>query len=509
MTKKNNMLIILDGYGIGKEYPGNAIYLANKPNIDWLSSNYPQSKISASGLDVGLPPGQMGNSEVGHLNIGAGRIIYQTLYKINNSVQDGTMFTNPVLREAINRAKNAGTTLHLMGVLSDGGVHSHEAHLYALLKMAKDMGAEDVAIHIILDGRDVSPNAGIESIRMLEEKMEEIGIGRIATVSGRYYTMDRDNNWQRTKLAYDTIVKAEGERIFDLNSYVSTSYDENVTDEFMLPRVVGDYQGMKDGDSVIFFNFRPDRARQITRAIVTDVFDGFERPEKVNTFFVTFTEYDKSIENVQVAFRDEPPKNTIGELVSSKGFSQLRIAETEKYAHVTFFLNGGIETLFEGEDRILVPSPKVATFDLMPQMSAIEVTDKVVEAIHSLKYEMIVLNFANPDMVGHTGNIPAAIKAVETVDESLGRVLKALEETNGTAIVTADHGNVEMMLGDDNEVITAHTTDLVPVYLYNFDEGVTLKDGGRLCDLAPTLLDIIGIEQPAEMTGFSLLERGV
>ncbi len=509
MTKKNNMLIILDGYGIGKEYEGNAIYLANKPNIDLLALKYPQSKISASGVDVGLPAGQMGNSEVGHLNIGAGRIIYQTLLKINNAIQDGTIFMNTELREAVNRAKNSNSTLHLMGLLSDGGVHTHETHLYALLKLAKDLGAEDVMVHVILDGRDVSPNAGIQSIKLLQEKMNKIGVGKIATVSGRYYAMDRDNNWQRTKLAYDAIVEAQGEKIYDVLDYVTHSYEEKVTDEFMSPRVVGDYSGMKDGDSVIFFNFRPDRARQMTRAIVSDVFDGFERPRTLNTFFVTMTEYDKNITNVRVAFTEEAPKNTIGEYVSSLGYSQLRIAETEKYAHVTFFLNGGIETKFEGEDRILVPSPKVATFDLMPEMSAYEVTDKVVEAILALKYEMIILNFANPDMVGHTGNIPAAIKAVEAVDECLGKVLDALEKTNGTAIITADHGNVEMMLGEHHEVITSHTTDLVPVYLYNYEDGVTLKDGGRLCDLAPTLLDIMGLEQPAEMTGFSLLERGV
>lgn len=507
MTKKNNMIIILDGIGVGKEYPGNAFYQAKTPVIDSLLENYPNTEIIASGEGVGLPSGQMGNSEVGHLNIGAGRVVYQSLLKINNSIKDGSYKENQVIRSNMLKAIEKDKAIHLLGLLSPGGVHSHEKHLYALIELAKELGSKEVYIHIILDGRDVSPHEGRESIKRLIEKIDEIGIGKIGSISGRYYAMDRDNNCERTEKAYDVIVCGEGVPVDDVQFYLEDSYKNNITDEFVIPRAMRDYPGMKDGDTVIFYNFRPDRARQLTRSIVDDDFIGFLRKEEPKVNFVTMTEYDKTIENVEVALGESSPENTLGEYISDLGLNQLRIAETEKYAHVTFFFNGGVEVEFPGEDRILVPSPKVPTFDMKPEMSAYEVTDRVLEAIESEKYDFIVLNFANGDMVGHTGIIPAAIKAVEAVDFNLGRVLDKLKEVNGSALITADHGNCETMLTDDNQTVTSHTTNPVFLILYNYDKDYILKKGGRLCDLAPTILEMMDLDKPEEMTGSSLLEK--
>lgn len=508
MNIKNNMLIILDGLGLGRNYEGNAFFLAHTPNIDRLFEDYPMTQIVASGEGVGLPAGQMGNSEVGHLNIGAGRIIYQNLLKINNAVRDGSIKENFFIKDAMIKARETGKALHLIGLLSEGGVHSHQNHLFALLEMAKENDLSDVYIHVILDGRDVSPNAGIESIKKLEDVIAEIELGKIATISGRYYAMDRDKNWERVQKAYDTIVCASGEEVANIEQYVSYSYQNNVTDEFIIPKIIEGYKGMNSGDSVIFYNFRPDRARQLTRSIVDRNFDGFVRKKEVGVNFVTMTEYDKTLTGVIIAFGEEIPKNTIGEYLSGLGMTQLRIAETEKFAHVTYFFNGGIQTEFPGEDRILIPSPKVATFDLQPEMSAYEVADNVVEAIDSEKYNLIVLNFANCDMVGHTGVVSAAIKAVEAVDFNLNRVLTKLKEKNGAALITADHGNCELMIGENSEPITSHTTNPVPLVLFNYDGSTKLKTGGKLCDLAPTILDMMNIVKPAEMTGISLLEKG-
>ncbi len=508
MNRKNNMLIILDGLGLSNKTEGNAFYMADTPVLDNLFKVYPHTELIASGEGVGLPSGQMGNSEVGHLNIGAGRIIYQNLLKINNSVRDGSIKQNVVLQDSILNAKENKKALHLIGLLSDGGVHSHESHLYALLEMAKENELKEVYIHVILDGRDVSPNAGIESIRKLEEKISILGIGQIATISGRYYAMDRDKNWERTIKAYDAIVTGLGTEINDVDFYVKDSYMKNVTDEFIEPRLVEDYKGINDGDSVVFYNFRPDRARQLSWALVDKDFSGFVRSKIVSVNFVTMTEYDKTLSGVNIAFGEEIPINTMGEYLSSLGLTQLRIAETEKFAHVTYFFNGGIQKEFPGEDRILIQSPKVATFDLQPEMSAYEVTDNVIEAIDSEKYDFIVLNFANCDMVGHTGIIGAAIKAVEEVDKNLGRVLSKLKEKNGRALITADHGNCEVMLDENGNPVTAHSTNPVPLILFNYEENVGLNSGGRLCDLSPTMLDIMNIAKPEEMTGKSLLKKG-
>ena len=508
MNNKNNMLIILDGLGLSPRHEGNAFFLADTPVIDKLMKDYPNTEIIASGEGVGLPSGQMGNSEVGHLNIGAGRIIYQNLLKINNSVRDGSIKQNIVLQDAILKAKENNKALHLIGLLSNGGVHSHEDHLYAIMDLAKAQNLEKVYIHVILDGRDVSPHAGIESIEKLENKIEQINLGQIATVSGRYYAMDRDKNWERTISAYNTIVSAKGPEIEYLDYYIKDSYNKNITDEFINPGVIKGYEGMNDGDSVIFYNFRPDRARQLTRAIVDKDFDGFVREKTVNVNFVSMTEYDKTITGVSIAFGEEIPENTMGEYLSSLGKTQLRIAETEKFAHVTYFFNGGVQREFKGEDRILIQSPKVATFDLKPEMSAYEVTDNVVKAIDSEKYNFIVLNFANCDMVGHTGILGAAVKAVEAVDFNLGRVVDKLKEKNGMALITADHGNCEVMFDENGQVVTAHSTNPVPLILFNYHKDCKLKKGGRLCDLSPTLLDMMGIEKPKEMTGNSLLEKG-
>ena len=505
MSKKVTMLMILDGFGKNPSNEGNAVANAKKPNIDKLMLTCPTAEVYASGPSVGLPEGQMGNSEVGHTNIGAGRIVYQELTRITKSIEDGDFFSIKEFADAIENCKKNNSKLHIMGLLSDGGVHSHERHLYGLLELAKRKDFENVYVHCFLDGRDTLPASGEGYIQKLEEKMKEKGIGKIATLSGRFYAMDRDKRWERVKKCYDALVNAEGEKYTSAIEAIESSYQKEVFDEFVEPAVIGNGAKIEDGDSVIFYNFRPDRAREITRALVDPEFDGFEA-EKMNLYFVTMTDYDSTMPNVHVAFKPEDLKNTYGEYVSNKGLTQLRIAETEKYAHVTFFFNGGVEEPFKGEDRILVPSPKVETYDMKPEMSAYEVTDKVVEAINSEKYDTIILNFANPDMVGHTGNLEAAEKAIEAVDECVGKIIDALNKHNGVALITADHGNAEQMIDyKTGEPFTSHTTNPVPLILYGMED-VKIKDG-KLADLAPTMLDIMNLEKPKEMTGESLLIR--
>ena len=510
MEKKLAMLMILDGFGINENTDGNAVKLANTPNIDKLMKKYPTTEIYTSGLKVGLPEGQMGNSEVGHTNIGAGRIVYQELTKITKSIEDGDFFAIPEFIEAIENCKKHNSKLHILGLVSDGGVHSHIRHLYGLLEMAKRRDFENVYVHCFLDGRDTPPASGESYIMQLEEKMKEKGVGKIASISGRYYAMDRDKRWDRVKKCYDALVNGEGNKATSATIAIEDSYQKEVFDEFVEPTVIcnGDtpIATIQDNDSVIFFNFRPDRARQITRAIVDPDFDGFET-KKLKTYFVCFTSYDETMPNVKIAFKKEPIVNTFGEVISKNGLTQLRIAETEKYAHVTFFFNGGEEKQYPGEDRILVPSPKVATYDLQPEMSAREVTENVVKAINSEKYNAIILNYANPDMVGHTGSLPAAIKAVETIDECVGKVVEAVLAHDGTLIITADHGNCEQMIDyKTGEPHTAHTTNPVPLILVSNNENYKVKSG-KLADLAPTLLEILGIEKPAEMTGESILVK--
>jgi len=497
--------MILDGFGCGLDYPGNAIKAARKPNIDRIFSSNPITKIGASGMDVGLPDGQMGNSEVGHTNIGAGRIVYQELTRITKSIADGDFFENPAFAAAMENCRKNGSALHLMGLLSDGGVHSHNSHLYGLLELAKRSGIRDVYVHCFLDGRDVPPSSGKEYVAQLEAKMKEIGVGRIATVMGRYYAMDRDNRWERVVKAYNAMVLGEGVQNADPVAAVAQSYQQKVTDEFVVPTVCTETGRIKANDSVIFFNFRPDRAREITRTLVDPDFSGFAR--KTGFFplcYVCMTQYDATMPNVQVAFHPQTLKNTFGEYISDKGLTQLRIAETEKYAHVTFFFNGGVEKTYPGEDRCLVPSPKVATYDLQPEMSACQVTDNVVERIESGKYDVIILNFANCDMVGHTGVFDAAKTAVEAVDTCVGRVVDAITKMGGVALITADHGNADQMTEGDGSPFTAHTTNPVPFCVVNYP--CTLREGGRLADIAPTMLKILGMEQPAEMSGKSLME---
>lgn len=506
---KPTMLIILDGWGLGKEYEGNAIYLADTPNFDRYLKKYPNTKLEASGMAVGLPEGQMGNSEVGHLNIGSGRIVYQELTKITKSIENEEFFNKKEFLQAIDNVKKNKSKLHIMGLLSDGGVHSHNTHLYALLELCRRQSLEDVYIHVFLDGRDVPPTIGKKHLQELEEKITEIGVGHIATVSGRYYAMDRDNRWERTKLAYEAMVLGKGKKDTSPIEAVQKSYDEGINDEFVIPTVITQNNKpvatIDSGDSVIFFNFRPDRARQITRAIVDDEFEGFQRGKIVDTFFVSMTEYDKTIKNVHVAFKPEKPENTLGEYISNLGFNQLRIAETEKYAHVTFFFNGGREEPYENEDRVLIPSPKVATYDLKPEMSAIEVKNEVLNRLNMNKYHLIILNFANPDMVGHTGVVEAAIKAVETVDFCLGEIVDLLLKKGGKALITADHGNVEMMIDEkDGSPITSHTTNKVPLIMVGERENIELREG-ILADISPTLLDMMGLKKPKEMTGNSLI----
>ena len=509
MDRKPLMLVIIDGFGINENEVGNAVLAANTPNLDRLMKTCPTTQIHTSGLDVGLPEGQMGNSEVGHTNIGAGRIVYQDLTKITKSIEDGDFFNIQEFSDAIDNCKKNNSKLHIMGLLSDGGVHSHIRHLYGLLEFAKRKDFNDVYVHCFMDGRDTAPTAGEGYITELEEKMREKGVGKIATISGRFYAMDRDKRWNRVEKAYRAMCFGEGETFTSAVQAIEKSYEKEVFDEFIVPTVItsGDepVATIEKDDSIIFFNFRPDRAREITRAIVDPEFNEFETKE-LHPYYVCMTPYDETIPNVQIAFKKEPIRNNFGEYVASKGYTQLRIAETEKYAHVTFFFNGGEEKQYEGEDRILVPSPKVETYDMQPEMSAYEVTDKVVEAIGSRKYDCIILNFANSDMVGHTGIMEAAVKAVEAVDECMGRIIDAIDESDGILLVTADHGNSEEMIDlKTGEPHTAHTTNPVPLILYGMED-VKLKEG-RLADLAPTMLDIMGEEKPEEMTGESLLER--
>ena len=499
-------LIILDGFGCREETKGNAIAAARTPHLDHLMACCPHTRIGASGMDVGLPDGQMGNSEVGHTNIGAGRIVYQELTRITKSFDEGEALGNPALTAAMENARRPGQALHLMGLLSDGGVHSHIRHLYGLMEMARRFAVERVYLHCFMDGRDVPPTSGIEFIAALQQKIKELGLGQIATVGGRYYAMDRDNRWERVKLAYDAIVNGEGNKNPDPVAVMQKSYDAGVTDEFIVPTVVTEGAGIKAGDSVIFFNFRPDRARELTRALVDPDFAGFEREKGFFPLtYICMTQYDATMPNVEVAYRPESLANTLGEYLSRLGKTQLRIAETEKYAHVTFFFNGGVEAPYEGEDRVLIPSPKVATYDLQPEMSAYAVTDEAVRRIESGRYDVIILNYANCDMVGHTGVFEAAVKAVEAVDTCLGRLLAALEKAGGRAFLTADHGNADQMADENGAPFTAHTTNPVPFVAIGFGD-VKLRSGGRLADIAPTMLQAMGLPQPEEMTGRSLLE---
>ncbi|MGG7177970.1 2,3-bisphosphoglycerate-independent phosphoglycerate mutase [Clostridium paraputrificum] len=511
MAKKPVMLMILDGFGIAPKSEGNAVEIAKKPNFDRLVKEYPSTELQASGMAVGLPEGQMGNSEVGHLNIGAGRIVYQELTRITKSIADGDFFTNEALLKAMKNAKENNSALHLMGLLSDGGVHSHIDHLKGLLEFAKKEGLQKVYVHAFMDGRDVPPSSGKDFIIKAEEMMKEVGVGKIATVNGRYYAMDRDNRWERVELAYNAMVLGKGETANSAVEVMEKSYNDNKTDEFVLPCVVLEdghpVATIKNGDSVIFFNFRPDRARELTRAINDKTFEGFER-ETLDLTFVTMTQYDKTLEGVNVAFTPQTLTNTLGEYVSSKGLQQLRIAETEKYAHVTFFFNGGVEKENPGEVRKVIPSPKVATYDLKPEMSAYEVTDELIAKIDEDKYDMIILNYANPDMVGHTGIVEAAVKAVETVDTCLGRVAEKILEKDGTLFITADHGNAETEIDfSTGNPFTAHTTNPVPfIWVANDVNGRHLNPG-KLADIAPTMLNVMGVEVPEEMTGECLITK--
>ena len=504
------VLLILDGYGLSEKKEHNAIALADTPVMDRLMKECPFVRGNASGLAVGLPDGQMGSSEVGHLNLGAGRVVYQDLMKITSEIEDGDFFENEALLKAVNNAKENGTSLHLFGLLSDGGVHSHNSHLYALLDLAKRHGLENVYVHCFLDGRDTAPNSGKEFVQELSDEMDRIGCGRIATVAGRYYAMDRDTNWDRIEKAYRALTLGEGVTAESAAEAVTQSYEKGETDEFVQPTVVmkdgAPTATVDDGDSVIFFNFRPDRAREITRAFCCDEFDGFDRGPRKKVTYVCFTDYDETIPNKEVAFRKDAIINTFGEWIAANGMKQARIAETEKYAHVTFFFNGGVEIPNKGEDRFLIPSPKVATYDLKPEMSVPEVCDTVVEKIRSGEYDVIIANFANSDMVGHTGVEEAAIKAVECIDKCIGKVVEAVEQADGQLLICADHGNAEMMADEKTgEPWTAHTTNPVPFILVNYDPDYTLREGGCLADIAPTLIEMMGMEKPKEMTGESLL----
>ena len=505
--KKPIALIIMDGFGIAPKY-GNAIDYARTPHLDQLFFKNPVTMIGASGLDVGLPHGQMGNSEVGHTNMGAGRIVYQELTRITKSIEDGDFFENEAMNKAIDNCKANDSSLHLFGLLSPGGVHSHNTHLYGILELAKRKGLSKVYIHAFLDGRDVPPSSAKEYVAEAVEKCAEIGVGKIATISGRYYAMDRDNRWERVEKAYAAIVYGEGVQETDPVQAVQNSYDNGVTDEFMLPAVIAGGDTVKANDSVIFYNFRPDRAREITRTFVDDDFNGFERRNgRFPVTYVCMTQYDATMPNVDVAFKPQKLVNTLGEYPSDNGLTQLRSAETEKYAHVTFFFNGGVEKQYEGEDRILVKSPAVATYDMQPHMSAYEVTEKCVDAIKSGKYDVVILNFANCDMVGHTGVFDAAVKAVEAVDWGVKKVTDAIAEMGGVTCITADHGNADRMIDRDGTPFTAHTTNPVPFCVVGYDECKELRAGGVLADIAPTMLDIMGLPQPEEMTGKSMIMR--
>ena len=507
--KKPVVLCIMDGFGKNESDYGNAISMAKTPNLDKLMAECPMTYIGASGMDVGLPDGQMGNSEVGHTNMGAGRVVYQPLTRITKAFADGEAYENPALCKAMENAKDKA--LHLIGLVSPGGVHSHTEHLYALLEMAKKNGVENVYVHALLDGRDVPPSSAVDYLAELEAKIKEIGVGKIASVMGRFYAMDRDNIWDRVEKAYAAIVYGEGIQADDAVEAVKASYEtidedgKHLTDEFVMPTVISGAERVQPNDSVIFFNFRPDRAREITRTFVDADFKGFERK---NGFFplnyVCMTQYDAEMPNVDVAFGPEALTNTLGEYLSAQGKTQLRIAETQKYAHVTFFFNGGEEKQYAGEDRILVDSPKISTFDLMPEMSAPEVSEKLNEAVRSGKYDAVIVNFANCDMVGHTGIIPAAVKAVETVDTCVGSLVEAVKEMDGVLFVTADHGNADKMLDENGEPFTAHTTNPVPFIVVNYP--CEVREGGKLCDIAPTMLKVMGLAQPEEMNGESIIK---
>ena len=502
MSKKPIALIIMDGFGYNHKDYGNAIRAAKTPNIDRLLANYPHTLIGASGMDVGLPEGQMGNSEVGHTNIGAGRIVYQELTRITKSIKDGEFFSNEAFTAAVENCKKNDSALHLFGLLSNGGVHSHNSHLYGLLELAKKAGLTKVYVHCFMDGRDVPPTSGADFVAELEEKLKEIGVGKIATVMGRYYAMDRDNRWERVGKAYDAMVYGEGNKADNAVDAIRASYAADVTDEFVVPTVIDENGKISANDSVIFFNFRPDRAREITRTLVDDDFTGFERRNgRFPLYYVCMTQYDATMPNVDVAFKPASLENTFGEYIAKKGLSQLRIAETEKYAHVTFFFNGGVEESFKGEDRILINSPKVATYDLQPEMSSAELTEKLVAAIKSGKYDTIICNYPNGDMVGHTGVMEAAVKAVEALDHCVEEVAKAVESVGGQLLITADHGNAEQMRDPaTGQAHTAHTNLPVPL-IYVGDKNVKAVEGGKLSDIAPTMLSLMGMEIPQEMTG--------
>lgn len=512
MTVKPILLMIIDGWGYSPTYEGNAIAQASLPNFRSLESSYPGTLLKASGETVGLPAGQMGNSEVGHLNIGSGRVVYQELTRISKAVKEKELASNPVLTEAMTRVKSNGNALHFMGLLSDGGVHSHQEHLFALLEMAKDLGVEKIYIHTFLDGRDVLPQSAKEYLTLLEEKLRDLGVGQIASVSGRFYAMDRDKRWERLEKSYRALVYGEGEKAAGALAAVEKSYHLRVNDEFVIPTVIVNSEGkpvakVETGDSIIFFNFRADRAREITRAFVDEEFSGFERPERPHVHYVCMTEYDMTIP-APVAFPPQNLENTLGEVLGQSGLKQLRIAETEKYAHVTFFFNGGVEEPNQGEERLLIPSPKVAAYNLQPEMSAFELTSEIMDILRKNSFDVIILNFANPDMVGHTGVFDATVKAIEAVDKCLGQIAKVMKELGGTLLVTSDHGNAESKLDLTTGLpLTAHTTNPVPFILV--DERFrnhTLREGGALCDIAPTILELLSIPKPLEMTGTTLIK---
>jgi 2,3-bisphosphoglycerate-independent phosphoglycerate mutase len=503
-NKKPTLLCIMDGFGHNPDNYGNAIAAAKKPNLDRIMAANPMTYIGASGMDVGLPDGQMGNSEVGHTNIGAGRVVYQELTRISKSIADGDFFDNEAFLGAVANCKANRSALHLCGLVSDGGVHSHNTHLYAFLKFAKDNGLEQVFVHCLMDGRDVPPMSGKDFIAELQAQMAEIGIGKVASVIGRYYGMDREKRFERVEKAYRAMTALDAPVFEDACDMMAVSYAADITDEFIIPCVAKDAEPVKANDSFIFFNFRPDRAREITRAFVDDGFTGFERGQRLPLYYVCMTQFDATMPNVHVAYPTNDVDMPLGGVISAHGLKQLRIAEYTKYAHVTFFLNGGVETVYEGEDRIMIDSPDVPTYDLKPEMSAYQVADKVVEMIDSEKYDLIVLNFANCDMVGHTGIMAAAVKAVEAVDACVGRVAAAVEHHGGVMLITADHGNADKMYEPDGSPFTAHTTFPVPFIIAGYP--CQLKEGGRLCDISPTILQIMGLPQPKEMSGVSLIK---
>ena len=505
MAKQPTALIILDGFANRESEHGNAVKLANKPNFDRYFDQYPTTQIEASGLDVGLPEGQMGNSEVGHMNIGAGRIVYQSLTRINKSIEDGDFFDNEVLINAIKHVKDNNSALHVFGLLSDGGVHSHYKHLFAILELAKKQGLEEVYVHAFLDGRDVDQKSALKYIEETEQKFQEVGIGKFASVSGRYYAMDRDKRWDREEKAYNAIRNFDGPKYSSAKEGVEANYDNGLTDEFVEPFIVEDQNnGVNDNDAVIFYNFRPDRAAQLSEVFTNKVFDGFKVEQVNNLFYATFTKYNDNVD-AEIVFEKVDLNNTIGEVIQDNGLKQLRIAETEKYPHVTYLMSGGRNDEFEGERRRLIDSPKVATYDLKPEMSAYEVKDALIEELNKGDLDLILLNFANPDMVGHSGMLEPTIKAIEAVDECLGEVVDKIIDMGGNAIITADHGNSDMVLTDNDEPMTTHTTNPVPVIVTK--DGVTLRETGRLGDLAPTLLDLLSVNQPEDMTGESLIQH--